>query len=445
MSRLSRLVLAASLLAPALAAANGGVSGWVDEKTEGAVLPGDGAPLAATALAKDEHVECVSELLTIALRQGDAHVTVEYVLRNRGAPKRIEYGFPFAIGEQEVVVEGAAAQVTGPFGKPSDYALIVDGKAVAASWRPGLELPREIPVPAIEDNQGLRGRLEYAQEKLKVKSRYRWFYFVSPLDLPAAREVKLTVTYSSPYLVYRKVKEESGPETSPPSFSYLLSTGGGWRGGVIGKLRIVVREEGGTLPAAGIEGLPFVRKGEVATFEGRNVRPTTAMNLFIRTSEFKRVEMTADSDVPSVIFGGSGAGSPWVSPPVGGDAPAALQLSTLGSTYPYDAERSSLRHRLGIATPKGTAQPARVRVELGFADGRLDVFHATFKQASAHQIGASGGFRYVYFDAARQPITLRLEFQEVHPAADGDRRVRLSGITLEKDDTNYRALVPGGR
>jgi hypothetical protein len=426
--RLEALCVAACLSSPVQAAANGGVSKWIHQWTEGAVLSGDGAPLGATALAKDEEVECVSELLTLDLREGAVGVTVEYVLRNDGESKSIEYGFPFAIGEQDRITGDKTT--TRSFGKPRGYALAVEGKAVKAEWRRGLELPREVPVPAIEDNEGFDG-------SERVETRYRWFYFVSPVDLPSGRDVRLKVTYAAPWLVYKKANSEAnqwGEKTaSPPSFSYLLSTGAGWKGGLIKKLKIVVREAGSALPAAGIEGLAFVQKGKVATYEGIDVRPTREMDLFVRGSDFELINIT-DEVRPTKA-------KPWFSPPVGGAKPAILQfglerLRLWGKQIQY----KSVRYRLGLDASRSMAQPARLRVVIGLDNGEQDVFHATFGEAARKAVAASG-VRYVYFDEPVQPTSLRLEFLDVHPGPNGDRRLLIDGVTVEKDNTNYTAHV----
>jgi hypothetical protein len=81
---------------------------------------------------------------------------------------------------------------------------------------------------------------------------------------------------------------------------------------------------------------------------------------------------------------------------------------------------------------------------VGLAGGKEDVFHATFGEAAKKDVAAAG-YRYVYFDEPTPPLSLRLEFLDVHPAPNGDRRLRVSGITVEDDSTNYTAFVPTPR
>jgi hypothetical protein len=437
-----------ALAVPGTALPNGGPSHWVEARMEGAVLPGDGGRLDAVRLVRDEDVECTSEVLTISLRAGKADVQVEYVLVNHGAAKHLEYAFPFAIAEQEVVRDAKRRKYV--LGKPGAYSLKVNGEAVAAVQRPGLEVDPDIPVPTIDDNRDIGdvgewtapedGHGQLADGRIQLENRYRYTYYVSPLDLPAGESVRLTVTYASPYLVYTKRNEETGQAESPPAFTYLLSTGDRWRGGKIGKLTVRVRAAKDGLPFYVIDGLPFARKGDVATYEAQDVVPTADMNLVIRRSDFARFELAPIPGVPQEVLQGNKAKA-WVSPPVGGDPVVTLVL-TPTQVPEFRAEAPRKRFRLDLAARPGTAQPARVLVVLKLPDGRRDAFQATFGEAGAADLAAGGGYRAIYFDAPAVPNSVEVTFLEVRPGSKGDRALQLTGIVLEQDVTNYTAWVP---
>lgn len=421
------LLLLLALAAPAAARANGGPSRWAHARMDGAALPGDGGRLEATTIVRDEEIECASEVLTIALGEDHAAVEVEYVLVNHGAARRIEYAFPFAIAEQEVVADGKTTRRV--LGEPGRYSLQVNGRPVPAEQRPGLEVGPDLPVPAIDDNRDVPdvgewtapegGRGELAGGAVRVENRYRFRYRVSPVDLPAGEPVRLAVRYTSPYLVYSKRNDETGSAQSPPAFSYLLSTGDGWRGGRIGRLTIRVKGTNETLPRYGIDGLPFTRKGNVATYEAQDVVPTPDMNLVIRRSDFAAVSVS-------------------VSP---GKEPGAFEL-TPGPEAQRRYELRQLRFRLGVAPPADAPPPTRALVVLTFGDGTRDAFQATFgaATATAAQPAAGAGRRHLYFDAGEVPRTIQLRLLDVDAAAAA--RLRKTSFVLEQDATNYQAWVP---
>jgi len=457
----------ALLLLPGVASANGGSSG-VGSRTSNAMAGAHPGPLGETALVQEDDVECRSESLVITLNADHVAVQVDYLFFNHGPSKTLWYAFPFALGEQDALVDGVLSN-TRQFGEPTSYALSVDGKPAASETRAGAPVPREIPVPRIEDNTdapegGMPGE-EPGPTRILVP-RYRWSYRVSAVEFPSSAERRLRVNYAVPYLVYEK-KSELGAATSPGQFSYLLSTGGHWRGGTIGHLDVTVTSSVLPIGQIQIDGLPFKRERTGWHFEANQLKPTTEANLVVRRSEFARLQLEAGTPLeaakgmPRDVLGDrpTTAKGAWTSPPVGGPAPVRVELgvgeridaSSDGVGDDAPGRRSPwgwrwqgngrYRLRLALAEGKEMARLTRARVELTFGKREPEVFHATFKEADPRDVASSGGYRAIWFDAPETPATITIIPLEVVPGARGERRLRFTGIKLEQDVSNYDAYV----
>jgi hypothetical protein len=489
MTTLRRRLAALFLLAlPLAAAANGGSSG-VSRKTSNAMAGGDGGALSKTELVAEDDVECTSEDLSINLGD-EVRVQVDYVFVNRGATKTLAYAFPFALAERAFFVNGKQGE-TQRFGEPSSYSIEVNGKPEAAGKRSGGDVPTGIPVPAIvegtvgawdpEDEEAAPAAAEQKPvERITEKLGYRWSYRVSQVEFPAGQPLKLRVRYQMPYLVYEQ-SGELGQARSPGEFSYLLSTGGGWRGRTIGKLRVSVVSSEGSPAQIRVQGLPFVRTRLGWGYEATDFKPGIEKNIVVRRSEFANIPLmstedelqplvsaTQKSETGGRLCVGGGAifrcpatrtgPASWTSPPVGGRKPVVIALFTKdpreaddseqdGGGWPSSrpAETGRYRLRLAFATEKDVAQPSRVRVRLGFRAGREDLFRATFAVADPADLAWEHGWRSIWFDAKERPDSITLTLEDVVPGAKGSRSVEIKGIALEADVSNYTAYVPHAR
>lgn len=486
-SDLSVLLLLLLVVAPSLGLANGG-SGHIDSTTEGAMLSGDGRRVEKMTLVPEPDVECLSEVLTLTTNTRDVHVDVRYVFQNRGKTKRVAYAFPFAlgfikehwsaptettapgeavtpsndVGRSDPEVAAAGRTETSILGEPVDYSIDVDGSAAEVTVEVGDAVPKDIPVPEIRDNRGepeptMPGEPE--RESPTLSSGYLWSFRVSSIEFPAGKAVKVHVSYRAPYLVYSQ-RGELGSAVSPGSFSYLLSTGGGWRGGKIGRLRVVLR--GGDLPLSRIrpEGLLFTQERGQVSFEATDFTPTPSSNILLQRSDWEtiRVQVT-----PREVLSPGG----WTFPAVDRSAPVTLVLevligdksSPLERASPDESRTSLERFRIGLAEPSpvgASARLKRVRVEYETKDDDRQVFYATFADVPEADVRATGGVRFIYFDEAcarpdpfePRPVDwrpfrfLKLTLLDAYPSTRGDRRVRLEGVTLERDDSNYQASIP---
>ncbi|HET9555083.1 MAG TPA: DUF4424 family protein [Anaeromyxobacteraceae bacterium] len=433
-------LLAALALLPQVASANGGSAGTYEAQTSGAMAGAHPGPLVEAALVQDDDVECLSERLAIALNGDQVAVQVDYVFVNRGATKTLRYAFPFALGQDETLV-GSARKVTRRYGEPASYAITVDGKPVKAEQRAGALVPPEIPTPRIDDttpSEAAPGT---------TKTRYRWDYRVSSITFPTGVERRVRVNYTTPYLVYMK-RSELGHAMSPGEFSYILSTGGQWRGGTIGSLKIRVASEFTPLAQIQIDGLPFKRERTAWSFEATDFKPTTSSNLVVRRSELTLVELQPGEGVPEnvvrEIVGLLGAG--WLTPPVGGKVPVRIEL-LVGEAADRGASevraRVGGRFRLGLAFGQeaGAARLTRARVEVAFQEHEPEIFHATFAKVDPRDVTAAGGYRSIWFDADEAPTTITIIPVEVEPGAKGERRLRIDHIMLHQDISNYDAHV----
>lgn len=437
--RLRHLAAALAAAIPLTAPANGG-AGVYEERTSGAVAGAQPGALRETALVQEDDVECLSEHLTIKLTSADVRVQVEYVFVNRGKTKTLRYAFPFALGLHEATRGGRVVE-TRRLGEPATYELFVDGAPVGATVSPGGPVPQDIAVPRLAD-------WPYETSAEPTDPHYRWSYRVSDITFPAGLERRIRVTYVSPYLVYSMRSTEYGTATSPGEVSYVLSTGGGWRGGTIGQLQVTVTGDG--VPIAWIRpaGLPFKRDRSGWTFQARDFRPTTATNIVVQRSELARRELGLEWGLTGDILGDAPVppGDAWVSPPVGGAEPVRIQVKVGEWAEPgakLGGERwpGTTRYRLRVAFAPGSvgARLTRARVALEFAERPTDVFHANFPEADPKDVAASGGYRAIWFDAPATPTSITLVPLEVVPGAKGDRRLRITGVKLEQDVSNHAA------
>ncbi|HOX42482.1 MAG TPA: hypothetical protein PK668_02740 [Myxococcota bacterium] len=236
---------------------------------------GPGAPLDGARMAVEPDVACQTERLEIELRREEARVEVDYTYLNHGADKTLTYGFPF------VLIRGRSAR-GGDWlaGKPRRYSLEVDGREVESRFVLGGPVPEEV-APRWRARFVRAGFVEDWKQAAPEDTR-RWGFFASELRFPAGRPVRVRVRYAVDTLV---TQDPLGRERV---FSYLLSTGGAWRGGRIGRLEVVLTARGVLLPE--LEG--FRRAGDSLVREQTDLAPRVADDLFIPVERDLRERLT---------------------------------------------------------------------------------------------------------------------------------------------------------
>jgi len=435
MRSLRFVFFACSVCIPALASANGGVSRWHSSSTEGAMLSAQAGALGKRVLVPERDVECASELLTLTLQESGVDVDVEYSFVNRGKTKTVEYAFPFSVGHGVRLASDYGGKETNQvsLGEPLGYSIEVDGTQADAKVSPGGAVPADIPTPNI--NQG--GDDAYGKREVTSTS-YDWSYRVTPIEFPKDKTVTVKVTYSAPWLIYRE-SSELGSVKSPGTFSYLLSTGGGWRKGRIGKFRMKVVGAGLPLARASITGPDLKQSNGEVFFEATNFKPTRENDIVIKVTDWKGENMTSmDANAKALLAAKPKA--PWQSPPV-----ASGQPLELGFTVDLFNDGRSTRFRIGMAIDNdpANARPKKASVELRFHRKPPEVFHASFRDLPTSDIEASGGMRYIYVDTF-DDVTIseiHLTFTDVFPGTNANNRMQVRQFLLERDVSDYEAHI----
>ena len=443
MRSLPSIILAAVVFTSAIALANGGVSRWLSASTDGAVMPGEAGALGKRVLVPERDVECTSEALTLTLQEKGVDVVVEYAFVNRGKTKTIEYGFPFAIGVIHVM-EGDRQTKERTLGEPTGYSIEIDGAKAAAKVSPGDTVPGDIPTPNIDDNRDIPKSgdgyddVAPASGAATASTEFRWSYRVTPIEFPKGKPVKVRVSYSAPWLVYSQ-SSELGSVASPGTFSYLLSTGAGWRKGTIGKFRAKIVGAGIPLSRVMVDGPSFTQSAGEVSFEETDFKPTVASNIVLKVSDWSAVGLEGIDENAKALLAAKPK-SPWQTPPVGNGGTVALGFKLAAGRID-----SYARFRIGmlIDNDPANAHLKKATVELRYGSKPPDVFHASFREVSTSDVEATGGLRYIHFDTIDYaPVAeLHLTLTGVFPGTGGNGRLRISQIVVERDVSDYEPHV----
>jgi hypothetical protein len=423
--------------------------------TRGALAPGQALLVLKGKALERSDVECIAEDLTLVVRPTDVVVKAEYVLRNQSpAAKRLELAVPFALGQQEILLNEKKVELV-TLGHPEGYGIWVDDEEYRFSELRAGPVPDGVELPRIEG-----GRLPsdfYLPERedgttlpIRFKSSYRWNQFVTPITFPDDKPVSVRVEFTAPYLSYGR-ETSRGEVSSPGSFRYLLSTGGNWRGGTIGRFHVSVKAEGIPLSQIDLSGLDFVSNDTGATFDATDFHAGGSGDLLVRLSEFERLRVEC-SDVPpavpfTILDRPQEVSRPWVATAIRPDAPLEIRLERkLGRDRKPDpgtkADAAERRYRIGfsvVSHEKQYPRLKRVRVALSFGRERSGTalpprrFSASFEDATDEQVQANRGWRYLIFRSTEPPSTVRLSITDVYPGDKNDRRLRLDGLVLEQE------------
>jgi hypothetical protein len=430
--------------------------------TRGAIAPGEALLLLKGKPLERSDVECIAEDLTLVVRPTEVLVKAEYVLRSQPpAAKRLELAVPFALGQQEILLNEKKVELV-TLGHPEGYGIWVDDEEYRFSELRAGPVPEGVELPPIEGGRlppdfYLPEREDGSTLPIRFKSTYRWNHFVTPITFPDDKPVSVRVEFTAPYLSY--VRETSrGDVSSPGSFRYLLSTGGNWRGGTVGRFHVSVKAEGIPLSQVDLSGLDFVPNDTGATFDATDFHAGPAGDLQVRLSEFERLRVECSEVPPAVPFTildrPQEVSRPWVAAAIRPDAPLEIHLDRKpGRDRKPDpgtkADAAERRYRIGFSIVSHERQYPRlkrVRVALSFGRARSRStpppprqFSASFADASDESIQANRGWHYLIFRSAEAPSAVRLSITDVYPGDRDDRRLRIDGLVLEQE----RSSGPG--
>jgi hypothetical protein len=445
--------------------ANGGPFG--EEKTRGSLLASQPGALAGTDLVAEPDVECLDEELLVLLQPNGARVTIDYTFVNRAtAPKRLTYGFPFLVARLDFRLPKDVAatlkmkhQYTRILGEPVGYAISVEGERVPATPREGSAPPRDLSIPEISIKEMPYG----AGLEVRPKKKLYWLYQTSALEFPTQKPVRVRVTYFAPYLVRTKAHQDNFAST-PGVFTYLLSTGAGWRGGKIGRCRIRIQGQGVSLDRLVVRPKSFKRQGQQLVRDLTDFRPTRQDDIVVRVDAndfsacFDDRSDAESNDRFEIIIqrchrlnrrGWQIATETQMSSraPFDGQRPVSYCLAAPNCDGPWVGDyrnllRSTNRYRVGFfpgdmksqQAYAAQAQVKKVHIDVVPERKKRYGFDAAVPTLPHAELAAGGPF-YLYFDAPGRLEQVTVTVTEVTPGGDG--RVHMSPPIIERDARNY--------